>query len=42
MSSELLMCGGGVRSCSDCVEVCWNVCFVSAVVKNSVFLALEC
>ena len=64
--SELLVCGGGVRSilllplvarcleimdvcilcfyvcCSDCVGVCGNVCCVAAVVKNSVFLALEC
>ena len=69
LSSELLVCGGGVRSilllplvarcletidvcirrmfvvhvcCSDCVGVCGNVCCVAAVVKNSVFLALEC
>ena len=67
ISSELLMCGGGVRSllllplvdrdnrctyiygaclfyvcCSECVGVCGNVCCVAAVVKNSVFLALEC
>ena len=28
--------------CSDCVGVCGNVCCVVAVVKNSVFLALEC
>ena len=70
ISSELLVCGGGVRSilllplvaiclrdnrcvymahvcfyvcCSDCVEVCGNVCCVAAVVKNSVFFfALEC
>ena len=28
--------------CSDCVGVCGNVCCVTAVVKNSVFLALEC
>ena len=28
--------------CSDFVGVCGNVCCVSAVVKNSVFLALEC
>ena len=27
--------------CSDCVVVCGNVC-VAAVVKNSVFLVLEC
>ena len=27
--------------CSDCVGVSGNVC-VAAVVKNSVFLALEC
>ena len=26
--------------CSDCVGVCGNVCCVTAVVKNSVFLAL--
>ena len=26
--------------CSDCVGVCWNVCCVGAVVKNSVFLSL--
>ena len=69
ISSELLMCGGGVRSivllplvarclvtidvtymaivcfyvcCSDCVGVCGNVCCVAAVVKYTVFLALEC
>ena len=23
--------------CSDCVGVCWNVCCVAAVVKDSVF-----
>ena len=28
--------------CSDFVGVCGNVCCVAAVVKNSVFLALEC
>ena len=28
--------------CSDCVGVCENVCCVAAVIKNSVFLALEC
>ena len=28
--------------CSDCVGVCGNVCCVAAVVKDSVFLALEC
>ena len=28
--------------CSDCVGVCGNVCCLAAVVKNSVFLALEC
>ena len=28
--------------CSDCVGVCQNVCCVAAIVKNSVFLALEC
>ena len=28
--------------CSDCVGVCVDVCCVAAVVKNSVFLALEC
>ena len=27
--------------CSDGVGVCGNVCCVAAVVKNSVFLALE-
>ena len=27
--------------CSDCVGVCGKVCCVSAVVKNSVFLALK-
>ena len=69
LSSELLVCGGGVRSilllplvarcletidvcimahvcfyvcCSDGVGVCGTVCCVAAVVKNSVFLALEC
>ena len=68
ISSEQLMCGGGVRSilllplvaqiprdnrcmymahvcfyicCSDCVGVCGNVGYVSAVVEDSV-LALEC
>ena len=28
--------------CSDCVGVCGNVCCVATVVKDSVFLALEC
>ena len=28
--------------CVDCVGVCGNVCFVAAVVKDSVFLVLEC
>ena len=69
LSSELLMCGGGMRSilslpfvarCLETIDVCiWrmfvfmsvvvtvvgvcrNVCCVAAVVKNSVFLALEC
>ena len=28
--------------CSDCVGVCGNVCCVAAVVKSSVFLAMEC
>ena len=28
--------------CSDCLLICKNVCCVSAVVENSVFLALEC
>ena len=28
--------------CGDCVGVCGNVCCVSAVVKDSLFLALEC
>ena len=28
--------------CSDCVGVCGKVYCVAAVVKNSVFLALEC
>ena len=28
--------------CSDCMGVCGNVCCVAAVVKDSVFLALEC
>ena len=68
LSSELLMCGGGVRSilllplvarclenrcmymehvcfyvcCSDCVGACGKVCYVAAIVKNSVFLACEC
>ena len=36
MVSKALLC------CSDCVGVCGNVCCVVAVVKNSVFLALEC
>ena len=26
----------------DCVGVCGNVCCVAAVVKDGVFLALEC
>ena len=70
LSSELLVCGGGVHSilllplvvrCLETIDVCiwrmfvfmsvvvtvWgvccgNVCCVAAVVKNSVFLALEC
>ena len=59
LSSELLVCGGGVRSilllplvvgCLETIDVCiwrvltvWgSVCCVAAVVKNSVFLALEC
>ena len=64
ISSELIMCGGGVRSilllplvarCLETIDVCiWrmsvvvtvgvcgNICCVVAVVKNSVFLALEC
>ena len=68
LSSELLVCGGGVCSilllplvarcletldvCIWCmfvfmsvvmtVGVCGNVCCVAAIVKNSVFLALEC
>ena len=28
--------------CSDCVGVCGNVCSVVEVIKDSVFLALEC
>ena len=28
--------------CSDCGRVCGYVCFVAAVMKDSVFLALEC
>ena len=28
--------------CCDCVWVCGNVCCIAAVVKGSVFLALEC
>ena len=70
LSSELLMCGGGVHGilllplvarCIETIDVCiWRmfvfmsvvatvwagvcgkVCCVAAVVKNSVFLALEC
>ena len=68
ISSDLVMCGGGVRSilllprvaiyretidvciwckfvllcCSDCVEVCGNVCCVAAVVEDSGSLAMEC
>ena len=69
LSSELLMCGGGVRSilllplvarCLETIDVCiwrmfvfmsvvvtvWgsgeNVSCVVAIVKDSVFLALEC
>ena len=26
--------------CSDCVGVCWNVCCVSAIVKDSAFKSL--
>ena len=48
ISSELLVCGGGVRSilllplvarCLEIIDVgvCGNVCCVAAVVKNSVF-----
>ena len=29
-------------SCSDCVGVCGNVCCVAAIVKDIVFLALQC
>ena len=38
ISSELLMCGGGVFYVyySDCVTVCRNVCCVAGVVENSV------
>ena len=51
LSSDLLVCGGGVRSilllaqvcfyvcCSDCVGVFGNVCCVAAVVENCVFLS---
>ena len=68
LSSELLMCGGCVRSilllplvarCLETIDVCiWRmfvfmsvvvtvcgsvgICCVEAVVKNSMFLALEC
>ena len=28
--------------CGDCVGGCGNVCCVEAIVKDSVFLALEC
>ena len=28
--------------CSDCVGVCGNICCVAVVVRDSVFLALEC
>ena len=28
--------------CSDSVRVCGNVCCVAAVVKDSVFLTVEC
>ena len=67
LSSELPLCGGGLRSilllplvarCLETIDVCiWrmfvfmsvveivvcgNVCCVAAVVKNSIFLALEC
>ena len=28
--------------CSDCVGVCRNVCCVAAVVKDRIFIALEC
>ena len=62
ISSELLMCGGGVCSilfmyrdtrCLEIIDVCiWrmfvfmsvveNVCYVAAVIKDSVYLALEC
>ena len=41
ISSELLVCGGGVRSILllPLVARCGNVCCVAVVVKNSVFLA---
>ena len=28
--------------CSDCVEVCGNVCCVATLLKIMIFLALEC
>ena len=28
--------------CCDCVGVCGNVCWVAAIVEDSVFLVLEC
>ena len=67
ISSEMLMCGGGVRSilllplvarCLEKIDVCiWSMfvfisviglcgglweCCVAAVIKDSVFLVLEC
>ena len=36
------VCFMSVVLCSDCVEVCGNVCRVAAVVDDSRFLALEC
>ena len=38
ISSELLMCGGGVRS----ILLLPLVCCVASVVENSVCLALDC
>ena len=40
------MCAYGAHlfyvCCSDCVGVCGNVCCVASVIKDNIFLALEC
>ena len=52
LSSELVMCGGGVRSilllplvarCIETIDICiWRRFVFMCVVKNSGFLSLEC